>query len=190
MPKVGDWLRIDCMQGEPHYTGKIGQIDHIDSKGYLQGTWGGCSILPEDKYTLLSEEEAKKLIEEEKQKKITAIPPKWELPEEEYSVEFEMTIVPTRLQRLNGIMPHKAHGKVVFNPNGALAISHKYGQTIRAVSGVRDCDCAFFRDLVISKLKQPCCFFLKILPMDCLKDNEEVKRAIESLFVVHPELAK
>lgn len=190
MAKVGDWLRIDEMRDEPQYTGKIGQVDHIDSKGYIHGTWGGCSILPEDKYTLLSEEEAKKLIEEEKQRKLAAIPPKWELPNEKYEIKCEFMAVPTRLQRLNGIMPHKVHGAVSIEPNGAMVLSHKYGQTIRALKGVKDSDCQMFKDFVLSKLKQDCCFSVRIQPEDILKDNEEVKAAIEKLFEAYPELAK
>lgn len=46
MPKIGDWIQIICMEGEPRYTGKIGEITHIDDIGQLHGTWGGCAIIP------------------------------------------------------------------------------------------------------------------------------------------------
>lgn len=46
MPKVGDWIQIQYMEGEPQYSGKIGEITHIDDAGQLHGTWGGCAIIP------------------------------------------------------------------------------------------------------------------------------------------------
>lgn len=190
MAKVGDWLRIDCMQGEPQYTGKIGQIDHIDSKGYLHGTWGGCSILPEDNYTLLSEEEAKKLIEEERQKKIAAIPPKWELPQEEFSIIADMTAVPSRLQRLNGIMPYKIRVKVVFKPNGSFNSSHKYERTIHHVNGIAESHYEYIRSLLNNKLKQNCCYSIEFEPCDVRKDIAQITKAVEELLKTYPVLAK
>ena len=50
----GDKIKIIEMQGEPQYTGKIGNIDHIDDIGQLHGTWGGCAVIPEaDKIEVL-----------------------------------------------------------------------------------------------------------------------------------------
>ena len=46
MPKVGDTIRIVYMEGEPQYTGKTGQVVHIDSMGQIHGTWGGCALIP------------------------------------------------------------------------------------------------------------------------------------------------
>ena len=59
--KKGQWLKILYMVGEPHYTGKIGQVDHTDDKGQLHGTWGGCALRPMDgdRYALLTEEQAR-----------------------------------------------------------------------------------------------------------------------------------
>lgn len=42
--KVGDKIKIIYMEGEPHYTGKVGVIEHIDDIGQLHGTWGGLAI--------------------------------------------------------------------------------------------------------------------------------------------------
>jgi len=47
MPKIGDKLKIIHMDGEPHYTGKVGTVTHIDSKKQIHGTWGGCALIPE-----------------------------------------------------------------------------------------------------------------------------------------------
>lgn len=47
MPKIGDKLKILHMEGEPHYTGKVGTVTHIDSIGQIHGTWGGLAIQPE-----------------------------------------------------------------------------------------------------------------------------------------------
>lgn len=46
--KVGDTVKIINMAGEPHYNGRSGVIDHIDSMGQLHGTWGGLAIVPEE----------------------------------------------------------------------------------------------------------------------------------------------
>jgi hypothetical protein len=52
------------MRGEPNYAGRIGQVEHIDSRGQIHGTWGGCALIPEeDKYTVLTAEEAIKELE-------------------------------------------------------------------------------------------------------------------------------
>ena len=47
MPKVGDKIRIICMEGEPRYTGREGIVQYIDDAGQIHGTWGGCAIIPE-----------------------------------------------------------------------------------------------------------------------------------------------
>jgi hypothetical protein len=59
--KNGQWLKILYMAGEPHYTGKIGQVEHTDDKGQIHGTWGGCALRPMDgdRYALLTEEQAR-----------------------------------------------------------------------------------------------------------------------------------
>lgn len=44
---IGKKIRIINMRGEPHYAGKEGIITHIDALGYIHGTWGGLSIIPD-----------------------------------------------------------------------------------------------------------------------------------------------
>jgi hypothetical protein len=52
--KIGDTLEIIEMEGEPHYTGRVGVVTFIDDKCQIHGTWGGCAIIPEtDKYKIL-----------------------------------------------------------------------------------------------------------------------------------------
>ena len=46
--KVGDKIRIIDMKGEPHYNGKEGVVDHIDSLNQIHGSWGGLAIVPEE----------------------------------------------------------------------------------------------------------------------------------------------
>lgn len=54
MAKVGDTIRITFMAGEPHYIGRIGIIEYIDSIGQLHGTWGGLAVIPgEDQFVVL-----------------------------------------------------------------------------------------------------------------------------------------
>ena len=56
MYKIGMTVKVLQMIGEPHYTGKIGIIEHIDAIGQLHGTWGGLAIQPErDNVLILSE---------------------------------------------------------------------------------------------------------------------------------------
>lgn len=44
---IGKKIRIINMRGEPEYAGKEGIITHIDGLGYIHGTWGGLSIIPD-----------------------------------------------------------------------------------------------------------------------------------------------
>ena len=61
MAKIGDFIRIEEMVGEPAYTGKTGIIQHIDDAGQIHGTWGGCALLPEvDRFTVLVEDRGEK----------------------------------------------------------------------------------------------------------------------------------
>ena len=46
--KVGDYVRIIEMQGEPRYAGREGRIELIDGIGQLHGTWGGCALIPQE----------------------------------------------------------------------------------------------------------------------------------------------
>ena len=67
--KVGDVIRITKVQtsssffpdGIDHQAeamiGRTGTVKHIDSAGNLWGTWGGMSILPEDKYEIVANAE-------------------------------------------------------------------------------------------------------------------------------------
>lgn len=45
--EIGQTIKIVCMKGEPQYTGKIGTVQHIDSKNQAHGTWGGLALQPE-----------------------------------------------------------------------------------------------------------------------------------------------
>lgn len=55
--KPGDRIRIIKMDGEPHYDGKEGEVDYIDSIGQIHGTWGGLAVVPEvDIYEIIVEE--------------------------------------------------------------------------------------------------------------------------------------
>ena len=48
MVDKGDWIEIFDMNGEPHYSGRIGKVERIDSLGQLHGTWGGLAVIPEE----------------------------------------------------------------------------------------------------------------------------------------------
>ncbi len=54
--KVGDIIKIIEMKGEPHYNGKTGKVNHIDSIGQIHGSWGGLALIPEeDKYEIIED---------------------------------------------------------------------------------------------------------------------------------------
>ncbi len=58
MVEIGDTIRIDYMDGEPRYTGRIGVVTTIDSVGQIHGTFGGCAIIPEkDSYTIIKKKD-------------------------------------------------------------------------------------------------------------------------------------
>lgn len=48
--EIGDLIRIDYMDGEPQYTGKVGTVTDIQVDPWgdtaIYGTWGGCSLYP------------------------------------------------------------------------------------------------------------------------------------------------
>ena len=51
--KVGDTIRINYMDGEPEYSGKVGKITRIDDIGQMHGTWGGLAVIESDNYTII-----------------------------------------------------------------------------------------------------------------------------------------
>ena len=56
MVKVGDKIKIICMEGEPQYSGKTGVVEHIDDIGQIHGSWGGCALIPDiDKFEIVGE---------------------------------------------------------------------------------------------------------------------------------------
>ena len=55
--KIGCYVKIIEMKGEPNYNGRIGKVLSIDDANQIHGTWGGCAIIPEeDRFEALSEE--------------------------------------------------------------------------------------------------------------------------------------
>lgn len=61
MVKVGERIRIICMEGEPQYTGKEGIVESINRDPWgdtaIRGTWGGCSLYEgKDAYEVLPNE--------------------------------------------------------------------------------------------------------------------------------------
>lgn len=53
--KIGDKIKIISMFSEPQYTGKEGEVTHIDDIGQIHGTWGGCALIPKyDNFVVIS----------------------------------------------------------------------------------------------------------------------------------------
>ena len=53
----GDTIQIINMLGEPHMTGKIGIVDHIDSMGQIHCKGFGLAVIPdEDKFKIIKKE--------------------------------------------------------------------------------------------------------------------------------------
>lgn len=46
--KVGDYIEVVEMLGEPKYRGRKGIVESIDDQGQLHGTWGGLAVNPLD----------------------------------------------------------------------------------------------------------------------------------------------
>lgn len=44
--KVGDYIVIKEMKGEPRYNNSCGEITSIDDAEQIHGTWGGCAVIP------------------------------------------------------------------------------------------------------------------------------------------------
>lgn len=56
MVKVGDYIRIDWMNGEPRYSGREGRVRSIDDMGQIHGSWGGLALIPgEDSFHVIEE---------------------------------------------------------------------------------------------------------------------------------------
>jgi len=54
---VGDRIRIEYMEDEPRYWGKVGNVKRIDDMGQLHGTWGGLAVnLDVDQIAIIREE--------------------------------------------------------------------------------------------------------------------------------------
>lgn len=61
MVKVGDTIKIIYMDGEPHYSSKVGIVEHIDDIGQIHGSWGGCALIPGvDEFEIVNEVASKK----------------------------------------------------------------------------------------------------------------------------------
>ena len=55
---TGDKIRIIQMAGEPQYSNREGVVTNIDSIGQIQGTWGGCALIPEkDQFVVIEKKE-------------------------------------------------------------------------------------------------------------------------------------
>ena len=46
MIKVGDKIVIIQMDGKPHYSGKVGVVEHNNDIDQIHGSWGGCALIP------------------------------------------------------------------------------------------------------------------------------------------------
>lgn len=53
---IGKTIRIDEMEDEPRYVGRIGVVEYVDDIGQLHGTWGGLAVIPgTDHFTVLTD---------------------------------------------------------------------------------------------------------------------------------------
>ena len=55
---IGKTIRVDRMEDEPQYDGRIGVVEFVDAIGQLHGTWGGLAVAPGiDAFTVLKDGE-------------------------------------------------------------------------------------------------------------------------------------
>ena len=55
MVKVGDKIRIVCMNGEPEYSGRVGIVEHIDDIGQIHENWGEPVLISADDFDVVGE---------------------------------------------------------------------------------------------------------------------------------------
>jgi len=171
----GQWIKIISMQGEPQMSGKIGQYNHTDSKGQLQGSWG-LAIQPGDSYVLLSDEEVKKIQDEEAAKKAAFKAP--HVKPEIIEVTFTFPLKLSRLESLNGMKSKNIAGRVVIHPNGSENYSNTYGNICNWIAGIREDQCRSLVDQINSKLKVKCCWTMEVKPCDARKSVDDCMAAI------------
>lgn len=61
MVKVGEMIRIICMDGEPQYAGKEGVVERVSKDPWgdirIDGTWGGCALFyGKDQFEVIKED--------------------------------------------------------------------------------------------------------------------------------------
>jgi len=178
--KKGDWIRIISMQGEPQMTGKIGQYDHTDTSGQLQGSWGIAIQPDKDSYEVLTTEQVEKIKAEEAAKKAAFKAP--HVNHEIIEVKFKFNLGLTRLQMLNGMKSKEIVGKIVFHPNGGENYSNTYGHICNSVIGIRDDQVGYIKSYVNERLKTKCCWTMEIKPCDARKSLEDCMPAINEVI--------
>lgn len=175
--KVGQWIKIISMEGEPQYNGKVGRIEDIDSKGQLSGTWGGLRVQPErDSIKILTDAEVAEMQKAEDDRRTAYAAPHVDL--EPVFVKFNFTYKPSRLQRLNGAQDKSIVGKIEFYPNGCEDNANKYKHDMRCLIGLPDNEVQHVANLINQKLKFKCCWSCNIVPCDLRKDWNECINAI------------
>lgn len=56
--KIGDKIRIDYMDGEPQYNGRVGIVEFIDDAGQIHTSCGGCALIPgTDSFTVIKKKD-------------------------------------------------------------------------------------------------------------------------------------
>lgn len=160
--KNGQWLKILYMAGEPHYTGKIGQVEHTDDMGQIHGTWGGCALRPMsgDRYTLITEEQARA----ELAKQAEADKPK--------QVKGGSVCVPCSFK----VWHHST--RQWLDANGTIKVT--LGGTGRCVMGVADCDVRYICSVVdqITKVPNTACT-IEVCPSNSRKQVESYIDALK-----------
>jgi hypothetical protein len=55
---IGKMIVIVYMEGEPHMTGRLGEVEYVDDANQLHGTWGGLAVQPDhDQFIIVDEQE-------------------------------------------------------------------------------------------------------------------------------------
>jgi hypothetical protein len=55
---IGKMIVIVYMEGEPHMTGRLGEVTHVDDANQLHGTWGGLALQPNhDQFIVVQQQE-------------------------------------------------------------------------------------------------------------------------------------
>lgn len=184
MLNKGQWIRITAMRDEPRYSGKVGQVDFVDSIGQIHGTWGGCALIPGvDDYELLTDEQAREHFAAIDAQRAAYEPP-FAKGAKPVSVPFTCVPVLSRCEWKDGRKPtQEVECCVDLDLNGRYAAAKECGQRRATIVGVPDnmvgAVDSRIRHVLRTEFGMDCCPTCLVKPCDMRKSESAYMPAIE-----------